>query len=159
MTYNARFVFKTKKQHSSTSAFDNKTYLLAPWAPSKREWGLVRAFLFTMCFMWRSGNERAQRAEGPVFDHGQNVFFFLLFFSFCFFFSFPLCLVFFLVIVVLFCFFIQLRFFKFINFLPYCLISRSTSCRSPEVLRKFLRFIFFYSLNFIRLLRVVILLQ
>ena len=29
MAYNTRFVFKTKKKHNSTSAFDNDTYLQA----------------------------------------------------------------------------------------------------------------------------------
>ena len=35
--YNTRFVLKTKKWHNSTSAFDDKTYLQAAWAPSETQ--------------------------------------------------------------------------------------------------------------------------
>ena len=69
------------------------------------------------------------RARSPGFDSRQDLFFF---FSSLLFFSFPWRHVFFLVIVVLFCFFIYLKFFQFIHFLPYCLISLLTSCRSPD---------------------------
>ena len=52
-TYNTRFVFKTKKYHNNTSAFDNKAYLQAkaPWAPSKRDSTLLKVFLLYM-YLW-----------------------------------------------------------------------------------------------------------
>ena len=56
-------------------------------------------------------------------------------FSPLFFFSFPFCLDFFLVIAILFGFFIQFKIFRFMNFLPYCLIfpfHRSPS-RGPAI--------------------------
>ena len=83
-----------------------------------------------MCFTWRSNNETAWCAEGPEFDSGYNLLFFLLFFSF-FFFSFTFSLHF------SYCSFLLFLckayvFFRFINFLPYCFTSLSTSCPSPE---------------------------
>ena len=58
------------------------------------------------------------------------------YFSFFFLFNFPFT----------YCSFVSLfslSFFKFINFLPYCPFSLSTSCRFPEVLREVLRFTHF----------------
>ena len=58
------------------------------------------------------------------------------YFSFFFLFNFPFT----------YCSFVSLysfSFFIFINFLPYCLFSLSTSCRFPEVLREVLRFTHF----------------
>ena len=69
---------------------------------------------FTVCSTWPSSNAMAQRVEGPEFDYWQYMFFFFFLFSFCFSFC---SFVFFL--------YLQLLFFRFINFLPYCLISLS----------------------------------
>ena len=73
---------------------------------------------------WPSGNAMARRIESPECNCGHYLFFssssFLLF-------SFPFS----------YCSFVSLysfNFFIFINFLPYCLFSLSTSCRFPEVL-------------------------
>ena len=68
-----------------------------------------------MCSTWPSSNAMAQSVEGPEFDYWQYLFFF-----------FSSCLVFVLVIAVLFFFSLSTAtFFRFINFLPYCLISLS----------------------------------
>ena len=81
-----------------------------------------------MCFTWRCGNETARREEGPVFDSRQNLFFSSL--LFCFFsFSFTFSLLFSYCSFDLFLYIAQI--FKVINFLPCCLISPSTPCRSP----------------------------
>ena len=92
-----------------------------------------------MCFTWRSNNETAWCAEGPEFDSGYNLFFFLLFFSF-FFFSFTFSLYFsfcsFLLFVYMAYVFFQIYKFSSIllhfNFLPF-----------SRVLRKILRFKYF----------------
>ena len=67
-----------------------------------------------MCSTWPSSNAMAQRVEGPEFDYWQYMFFFFFLFSFCF----------------SYCSFVffslsSATFFRFINFLPYCLISLS----------------------------------
>ena len=71
----------------------------------------------------------ARLVEGSKFDYGQNLFLPSSFFSFSF------CLDFFLVIAILFGFFVQLKIFRFINFLLDCLIfpfHRSPS-RGPAI--------------------------
>ena len=86
--------------------------------------------------MWPCGNDMARPVEGPEIDYGQNLFifaFYLFFFSVCF------RLVFFLVIAVLSCFFIWLKFFRFTNFLFYCLILPF-----PQSPSKVLRFTYFW---------------
>ena len=86
---------------------------------------------YAMHITWCSGNEMAWRAEGPGLYSEWNLFLFSS--SFFFSFSFTFCL---LLSYCSFALYLYIaKFFKFINFLPYCFISLSTSCCSPEVLR------------------------
>ena len=87
-----------------------------------KEFNNIFSNIFTVCSTWPGSSKVLSSITGRTF------------FSPLLFFSFSFCLDFFLVIAILFGFFIQLKIFRFINFLLYCLIfpfHRS----SREVLR------------------------
>ena len=86
-----------------------------------------------MCFTWRSNNVKAWRAEGPEFDSGQNLFFFLLFFSFS---SFQL-LQFSFISLYSSCVFQIYKFSSILLYFPFNFLPFS------RVLREILRFTYF----------------
>ena len=82
----------------------------------------------TVCPMWTDGNDVGRQGKGPDFESGHNLF---LFASFLFYFFFSLSVLFSFCFVSLY----SLKFFRFINFLPHCLIlpfSRSP-LRCPAI--------------------------
>ena len=83
-----------------------------------------------VCSTWPSGKASAQYTECPWFDSRHNLFVSFLLFSSCFTFSFRL--VFILGITVLLCFYMQLKIFRFTNFLLYLPFPASPS-RGPAI--------------------------
>ena len=88
---------------------------------------ILSTLIFAMCFTWQSGNVCSKSRVRPLAEP----VFLLLFSSFFFLFSLTFSLLFSYCSFVLFLN-IAKFFLKFINFLPCCLISLSTSCCSPS---------------------------